>query len=136
MDNIKIIRLQSGEDIIASCHQDDGTTLVKNPLTVAFRRLPTGKAVMMMIPWIPMEIVEFNSASIHNEDILTMFEPKQSLITFYENTIEDLFKLAEDSSEDLDYQFMDEGDDEDNDAETFEEALEEQHNLTNKRIIH
>jgi hypothetical protein len=31
---------------------------------------------------------------------------------------------------------MDEGDDEDDDAETFEEALEEQHNLTNKRIIH
>lgn len=133
MDNIKIIRLQSGEDIIADCQQENGSTLVKNPLTVAFRRLPTGKAMMMMIPWIPMEIVEFNSASIHNEDILTMFEPKQSLITFYENTIEDLFRIAEDSSEDLNYQFMDE---EDDDEETFEEALEEQQNLTNKRIIH
>ena len=136
MDNIKIIRLQSGEDIIAACHQDDGTTLVKNPLTVAFRRLPTGKAVMMMIPWIPMEIVEFNSASIHNEDILTMFEPKQSLITFYENTIEDLFKLAEDSSEELDYHFMDEEDDTDEDDVTFEDALEEQQNQSIKRIIH
>lgn len=135
MDNIKIIRLQSGEDIIADCQQENGSTLVKNPLTVAFRRLPTGKAMMMMIPWIPMEIVEFNSASIHNEDILTMFEPKQSLITFYENTIEDLFRIAEDSSEDLNYQFMDEEDNVD-DEETFEEALEEQQNLTNKRIIH
>lgn len=135
MDNIKIIRLQSGEDIIAACQQENGSTLVKNPLTVAFRRLPTGKAMMMMIPWIPMEIVEFNSASIHNEDILTMFEPKQSLITFYENTIEDLFRIAEDSSEDLNYQFIDEEDNVD-DEETFEEALEEQQNLTNKRIIH
>lgn len=138
MDNIKIIRLQSGEDIIASCEVDDSSMTIKNPITVIFKRLPTGRAMMMMIPWIPMEIVEYNSASIHNEDILTVFEPKQSLITFYENTVEDLFKRAEDPSEDFDNEFLDgeDADFDEEDDESFEDALEEHINQSNKRIIH
>ena len=43
MDNIKIIRLQSGEDIIASYKESDGegTVLLGNPMTLMFKRLPT-----------------------------------------------------------------------------------------------
>jgi hypothetical protein len=132
MIDAKIIRLQSGEDIIADVEQGEDHIIVKNPMAVIFKRLPTGKALMMMIPWIPLEIVEHNIASIHNEDILTVFEPNQSLITYYTNTIEQLDEyeqsLLSNSDDDIDIDEYDE--------EMSEDEFESFPIVSNKRIYH
>jgi len=85
MDNVKIIRLQSGEDIIANYKEDDesGIVHVNRPMLLFFKRLSTGKSVMMMGPWLPVELIQSNSASLYVQDILTVVSPRQSLIKYY-----------------------------------------------------
>ena len=88
MDNIKIVRLQSGEDVIANYRDDEeGSITLTNPMALIFKRMPTGRAVMMMSPWLPLELVEDNIACIYAQDILSVFQPKQSIIDYYNTTV-------------------------------------------------
>jgi len=88
MDNIKIVRLQSGEDVIANYNDDqEGSITLTNPMALIFKRMPTGRAVMMMSPWLPLELVEDNVACIYAQDILSVFQPKQSIIDYYNTTV-------------------------------------------------
>ena len=88
MDNIKIVRLQSGEDVIANYKDDEeGSITLINPMSLMFKRMPTGRAVMMMSPWLPLELVEDNVACIYAQDILSVFQPKQSIIDYYNTTV-------------------------------------------------
>jgi len=92
MDNIKIVRLQSGEDIIAHYKEDEpsGIVLLTHPMSLMFKRLPTGKAVMLMSPWLPLELIESDSAHLYAQDILSVFQPKASLIDYYYNTVKEV----------------------------------------------
>ena len=82
--NIKIIRLHSGEDIIATyTEKDDEEVILNNPMHIIFKRIATGQTVMMMMPWLPVEIIKENSAHIYSSDILTVVEPKDDLIDYY-----------------------------------------------------
>jgi len=87
MDNIKIVRLQSGEDIIAeySDDKDNDMVLLDKPMHVVFKRLSSGKTVMMLMPWLPVELIKENSAIIDAADILTVVEPRNELINYYIN---------------------------------------------------
>jgi len=58
-----------------------------NPMSLMFKRMPTGRAVMMMSPWLPLELVEDNVACIYAQDILSVFQPKQSIIDYYNTTV-------------------------------------------------
>ena len=80
--NIKVIRLQSGEDIIADIISDGDYTILNNPMVVMVRRSPTG-SVMMMSPWLPVEVISDNIASINNSEIVTTVNPRESLVEYY-----------------------------------------------------
>ena len=147
MDNIKIVRLQSGEDIIASYLEDDtdGSVLLSNPMTLIFKRLPTGKAIMMMAPWLPIELVQSNSACIYMSDILTVVDPKKSLIDYYSNAIqeaiEDLDESEGEINESLETMRIDieDYDDEEMTEEEEEIAMQELEDLrrdVKKRLLH
>lgn len=84
-DNIKIVRLHSGEDIIANYHVDKANNLVMldKPMHVIFKRLPNEKTIMMMMPWLPLELIKENNALINSTDILTTIEPRKELISYY-----------------------------------------------------
>ena len=84
-NNIKIVRLQSGEDIMADVMENDENELIvlDNPMHIIFKRMPTGQTVMMMMPWLPIEIIKENNATIYGTDILTVIEPKDDLIEYY-----------------------------------------------------
>jgi hypothetical protein len=86
-NNIKIVRLQSGEDIIANYFddKDNDMILLDKPMHVIFKRMPNGKTVMMMMPWLPVELIKENSAIIDAADILTVVEPRDELINYYIN---------------------------------------------------
>ena len=123
---IKIVRLQSGEDIIADCTaiEDSDTVLLNRPMHIVFKRVSTGKSVMMMMPWLPIELIKENSAIIYETDILTVIDPKDDLIEYYSNAVcdEDV-KHATESS--IRPQLFDEynDDDEPTDAQLDEEEL-------------
>ena len=92
MDNIKIVRLQSGEDVIADYTQVEGdsSVLLTNPMCLIFKRMPTGRAVMLMSPWLPLELVEKNEAWLFEADILSIFQPKSQIIDYYTNTVKEV----------------------------------------------
>ena len=89
MHNIKIIRMQTGEDIMASMigEEEEETVLLEDPMRLIFRRMPTGQTVMMMMPWLPVELIKDNSALVYNSDIITIVDPKESMVEYYENLV-------------------------------------------------
>jgi hypothetical protein len=89
MHNVKIIRMQTGEDIMASMigEEQEETVLLEDPMRLIFRRMPTGQTVMMMMPWLPVELIKDNSALVYNSDIITIVDPKESMIEYYENLV-------------------------------------------------
>lgn len=96
-NNIKIVRLHSGEDIIADFIEDDesSSVLLDNPMHIIFKRVPTGQTIMMMMPWLPIELIQDNQAVILADDILTVIEPKQDLIEYYGNVVLEAQKRME-----------------------------------------
>jgi hypothetical protein len=147
MDNVKIVRLQSGEDIIASYLEDDtdGSVLLSNPMTLIFKRLPTGKAIMMMAPWLPIELVESNSACIYMSDILTVVDPKKSLVDYYSNAIQEALEDLDESEGEITESLetmrndIDDYDDEEMTEEEEEIAMQELEDLrrdVKKRLLH
>jgi hypothetical protein len=143
MDEIKIIRLQNGEDIISTCKEDveeDGMTLV-NPMSLIFKRLPTGRAVMMMGPWLPAELVETNAVWIYTQDILTIMSPNKTVIEHYNQSILETerrnFKTEDEIDEVLDE--LTSIDDEEDDLMDEEEAMQELEQIrkeARKKLLH
>ena len=127
--NIKIVRLQSGEDIMADCIEDteQGTVLLENPMHIIFKRVSTGQTVMMMMPWLPIELIKENSAIIYDSDILTIIDPKEDLINYYGQIVISAQERMENSEnifgEDDDEE--EEGVEEDIDPEELFELLKE-----------
>jgi len=89
MHKVKIIRMHTGEDIMASMigEEAEETVLLEDPMRLIYRRMPTGQTVMMMMPWLPVELIKDNNALIYNSDIVTIVEPKESMIEYYENLV-------------------------------------------------
>lgn len=85
-DSVKIVRLQSGEDIIAGYTTYEDTVMLDNPMHIIFKRSTEG-TVMLMLPWLPIELIKSNIATISEKDILTIVEPKDALVEYYSNTI-------------------------------------------------
>ena len=103
-ENIKIIRMQSGEDIVASYTHDIETNqaTLKGPMRLVFRRLETGKTMMLMMPWLPVEVMIENVATVSQKDILTVVQPKAEFIEYYDNTISEIELYSESANmEDL-----------------------------------
>ena len=133
-NNIKIIRLHGGEDIIADYVESDDneTVLLNKPMQVIFKRIPaTGQTVMMMMPWLPIEIIKDNHAILYTSDILTIVDPKDDAVKHYgevvleaqermENTM-----VAEDEDEDEDEE---ESEKEDLSVEEMFEIIKEKKN--------
>ena len=142
MDNIKIVRLQSGEDVIADYTQVDGdaSVLLTNPMTLMFKRMPTGRAVMLMSPWLPLELVEKNEAWLFEADILTIIQPKAQIIDYYNSTVKEVQEdmLQEEMHGEGLTDISNEYDDEMSEEEELQamEELEELRKDVKKKLLH
>ena len=124
--NIKIVRLQSGEDIMATCLEDEehGTILLDNPMHIIFKRLPsTGQTVMMMMPWLPIEVIKDNSAIIYDSDVLTFIEPREDLVDYYGSAVVEAQLKMEKQTPLGDIDDDDEDEDDEYDAEDLFELM-------------
>ena len=122
--NIKIVRLQSGEDIIANYLEDEenDTVLLDKPMHIILKRLPNNKTIMMMMPWLPVELIKENEAILYASDILSVFEPREDLIEHYDSVLNQ-FEESLNSDEEDDYE------------EDLDEEVEEIQEGT-KRVLH
>jgi len=142
MDNIKIVRLQSGEDVIADYTQVEGdsSVLLTNPMCLIFKRMPTGRAVMLMSPWLPLELVEKNEAWLFEADILTIIQPKAQIIDYYTNTVKEVEEdmLQEEMHGESLTDISDEYDDEMSEEEELQamEELEELRKDVKRKLLH
>ena len=118
-NNIKIVRFHGGEDIIADFIEDkeNETVMLINPMQVIFKRLPaTGQTVMMMMPWLPIEIINDNTALVDAADILTIVDPKDSAIKHYGEVVIESQKRMEEI-EVMSESEMEDDDEEDEESE-------------------
>ena len=123
MDNIKIIRLQSGEDIIGNYNKDEhsGVIIVNRPMTLFFKRLSMNRTVMMMGPWLPAELIEDNSAELYTKDILTVISPKESMISYYNNAADDMETTLKENGSNIEASLTNYDQDEDDEEEDEED---------------
>ena len=140
---VKIVRLQSGEDIIAGLIQEDESELIllDNPMHLIFKRTSQG-TMMVMLPWLPVELIKDNIATIYSSDILTIVDPKDALIEYYGNLInhEQLKRMRDDTMVNNLKEALEDSDDDDEDEEgneetlTKEEAMEILHRKKSNRL--
>lgn len=94
----KFIRLVTGEDIVANCLIDNETQYVdvESPMKVIISRFNNSrKSILIMMPWLPLEVIDDEYATLKFEDILTMVDPKEAFVEYYNNTVEKYRNLIE-----------------------------------------
>ena len=125
-EEIKIIRLNDGEDIISSYHIDesDEGLIVNNPMTLFFKRLGSTRSVVMMAPWLPIELICNTSTRINNSQILTIMEPRKSLIEYYLNAVNNITENIRMNEDSIDETLLDNNQQEDDDLDE-EDSIEE-----------
>lgn len=130
IDNVKILRLNDGEDIITDYTVEDGNVIVMhNPMTLFFKRMSVGKSMVIMQPWLPIELVDVNMAKIFSNQVLTIIEPRNALIEYYRNAVEEsndiITKYDDQISESLLNDAFASSDDSDEEEYHEDETLEE-----------
>jgi len=137
MDNVKIIRMQTGEDIMASMiekEEQNETVVLNNPMRLVFRRLPTGQTVLMMMPWLPVELIKEDSAIIYTTDIITVIEPKESMKEYYENLVDKTIEEMLNSEEILEQRLANMEKEEKEEQQIAEEIINEIREMRNKQL--
>lgn len=124
--------MQTGEDIMASMigEEEDETVLLADPMRLIYRRMPTGQTVLMMMPWLPVELIKDNSAMIYNTDIVTIIDPKDSMIQYYDNLVNKTMLEMDRSEEMIEQLLKDQQSESEDDLEEAEEySIEELNNF-------
>lgn len=97
MEAIKLIRLKSGEDIIAYIEQVDKLNfVVREPMSVFTKNdTRTGKQIVLMDHWLPVTLIRHNEAFITEGEIITMLEPSSEFTEYYENSVNTIKQVLE-----------------------------------------
>lgn len=94
-NDIKILRLVTGEDIICGFHKiSTDSYLVCDPM-VLIVKFKGKESSVLMEHWLPIEVVKDNEVLISPRDVITMFSPKDSLAEYYSNLVEKLRRTIE-----------------------------------------
>ncbi len=130
--------MQTGEDIMASMigEEEEETVLLADPMRLIYRRLPTGQTVLMMMPWLPVELIKDNSALIYNTDIITIIDPKDSMIEYYSNLVAKTLLEMEKSEGMIEQLLKDQQQEEDEEEEFSMEELTKFIEDINNRTLH
>ena len=89
----------------------------------------------MMSPWLPLELIKDNSADLYSQDILTVIEPRQSLIEYYTTAMDEAQQLIDEASDEVDEAILSDDTSEDDDLDPAE-LTEMIHELKSTRTIH
>lgn len=84
MDDIKIVRLQTGEDVIASYTTDkEGFVFLSNPMVFIVKRTESTKSSIFLSHWLPIDVLEKNIAQITKDDVLCVLQPSEEFKHYY-----------------------------------------------------
>ena len=120
---IKIVRLQSGEDIIATFSENKKTKKVtlESPMHIIMKRINSKSGPMMyMVPWLPVEMVDVDMATFDSSNVLVTLEPKKDMSEYYH----DLVTQSQEKIKDTEDEFF---------GEEWEEITDEYINTTSRK---
>jgi hypothetical protein len=125
MDNIKIVKLRNGEDLVGTLTSTNiGSYRLEEPMSfeIDFRHNSSG---LVMRHWLPVQLIKKNEIELEQKDILAILEPADDFCEYYYNTVEkikDLLKaktlVDEMSDEEIDM-IMNEFEDMENNGNTL-----------------
>jgi hypothetical protein len=90
-NNIKIVRLKNGEDIIGNLAISNNDINIAEPMLVSLEHGHTNRLIMSH--WLPVQIIKKNETTIHMEDVLTLIEPNDDLVEYYSTTVSKIAEL-------------------------------------------
>jgi ABC-type uncharacterized transport system YnjBCD substrate-binding protein len=105
--------------------EEEETVLLADPMRLIYRRMPTGQTVLMMMPWLPVELIKDNNALVYNSDIVTIVDPKESMIEYYENLVIKTMLEMEKSEGMIEQLLKDQQEDSEAEEESEEFSMEE-----------
>ena len=121
MENIRIVRLKNGEDIVGQINDVNDSYEIIEPMTVGveYRNKEAG---LVMRHWLPVQLVKHNEITIKRDDVLCILEPADEFAEYYVNTVEKIHDLLQARN------LVDSLDDEE--VNNIMDALEEQYGNT------
>jgi hypothetical protein len=96
MEQIKIVRLKTGEDLIGFVVEDDyATCYIKDAFCILMEEdTRRQKQVLTLASWAPSSIIKVNECKICDNDILTKFEPTDIFVEHYLGTLKAVLNMA------------------------------------------
>jgi len=94
MEAVKVLRLKSGEDIIAYFEQVDKLNfIVREPMVVMVKSdVKSGKQIILMDHWLPAPLIKNNEAFLTENEIVTILEPTSEFSEYFENAVDSIHK--------------------------------------------
>lgn len=91
--NIRIVRLQNGEDIIGYVtNKENGSYDIVEPMSVGVQ-FANNQAGLVMRHWLPVQLIKKNEIVLTEKDILCMIEPADDFCEYYTSTVEKIREL-------------------------------------------
>lgn len=87
MDNIKIVRLQNGEDLIGDVsHKSDGSIDIYDPMVFAMDY--RGKFPSLLIKhWTPTQLFQKTAINLNQSNIMFITEPTEIFLNYYTDIV-------------------------------------------------
>lgn len=101
MEQVKIIRLKTGEDVISYIEDYEiGKSILRTPMAVLVKfDSRNNKQTVLMDHWLPINVIKENEAILDNTEILTMMDPTPEFSMYYEDSIEAIANAIKSSSD-------------------------------------
>jgi hypothetical protein len=92
MDDVKILRLQNGDNVIGYITNLNDSIKVVDPMLVDVQFI-NNRTELFMQHWLPKVLVKHNEAIISCKDILFVTDPTDDFNEYYRNTVERVNEL-------------------------------------------
>lgn len=93
MDNIKIIKLENGDDLIASVTVNNNKYILSEPMRF-YVDIRNGNSLVMQ-HYLPVQLIKDNLVVLKEKHILAIVEPDIEFIEYYQHTIEKIKRLLQ-----------------------------------------
>jgi hypothetical protein len=100
MEQVKLIRLKTGEDVISYVEaHDSGTVILRSPMVVIVKmNMRTENQTVLMDHWLPITVIKENEAIIDASEILTMIDPTSEFSEYYVDAVVTLDEIKANKS--------------------------------------
>lgn len=95
MEQVKLLRLKSGEDVISYVEPfNPGEIILRSPMAVLVKMdMRTEKQTVLMDHWLPITVIMHNEAVIQESEVLASLDPTSEFSDYYVNAVLELEKL-------------------------------------------